>query len=176
LINRTYTPTDWDPDRGSTTLVATTHGSGPGAARIASLEPGDDVQLFGPRASIDLSRVGGAPLFVGDETSFGLALAWRTRIGRPAAYCFEVRDPGGAHSVLSALGLTDALVVRAEPAAAPLAAAVLAQADAAPLTHLVLTGRAESIRQVRNAIRERQNHSGELTVKAYWAENRAGLD
>ncbi len=45
-----------------------------------------------------------------------------------------------------------------------------------PDVHLVLTGRAQSIRRVRATLKERGTHRGQVMVKAYWDENRAGLD
>ena len=43
-----------------------------------------------------------------------------------------------------------------------------------PEVHLVLTGRAQSIRRVRATLKERGTHRGQVMVKAYWDEQRAG--
>jgi NADPH-dependent ferric siderophore reductase len=176
FTNRTYTPTSWDPNEGRATILASKLGDGPGRAWTADLRPGDSAQLFGPRASVDLRGIEDEPLFVGDETCYGLALSWRNAIQRDAAYCFEAQDPDDARTLLRNVGLRDAIVVAAEPSSDPLVGAVTAHLAEHANTTVVIAGRAQSIRRVRGAIRDAGDHTGEARVKAYWDENRAGLD
>jgi NADPH-dependent ferric siderophore reductase len=172
FTNRTYTPTSWDPAVGRTTLLASLHGSGPGSALLSELSVGDDLQFLGPRSSIDLTKIDGDVLMVGDETSFGLAAAWQRGAGRAARCCFEVQDVAAAEWVLTTVGISDAVVVPV----GSLAPVVLEALATDPSVGLVLTGRAQSIRSLRGEIRDAKAHTGRAVVKAYWDERRAGLD
>jgi NADPH-dependent ferric siderophore reductase len=172
FTNRTYTPTSWDPALGRTTILASLHGSGPGSALLSELSVGDALQFFGPRSSIDLTKLDGDVLMAGDETSFGLAAAWRSGVGPTARCCFEAQDVAASRSVLTAVGISDAVVVPMG-SLGPVVLDALAQD---PTIGLVLTGRAQSIRQLRGVIRDAKAHSGRVLVKAYWDERRAGLD
>ena len=98
--------------------------------------------------------------------------------------CFEVRDLDEATRVLEPLGLGDAELVAAPirddigngvDVGAGLAGAVAVRLREEPGLHLVLTGRAQSIRRVRAHLKELALRP-QVTVKAYWDENRAGLD
>jgi NADPH-dependent ferric siderophore reductase len=180
FTNRTYTPMRWDGDAGSTSLLAYVHGEGPGSARLAELAPGDPCQFFGPRASLDLTTVDGSPLLVGDETSLGLAAAWAAAVGRPAHHAIEAQDPHAVRSVVDGLGLASVDVLHAIDAPGVDGRAIeehVAELVAGePTVHLVLTGRAQTIRRVRATLKERGTHRGKVMVKAYWDENRSGLD
>ena len=171
FTTRTYTPTCWDPERGTTSLLAAVHGAGPGSALVADLQAGDELRCFGPRGSIDLPKVPGTAVFVGDETSVGLALAWRT-LDRPARHCIEAQDPTATGTLLRTVGLEADVVVAGDDA---LASAALAALTSCPDPHLVLTGRAQSIRAVRAAVKAELGPGVASTVKAYWDERRAGL-
>jgi NADPH-dependent ferric siderophore reductase len=172
FTNRTYTPTRWDPETGETEVLAFVHGDGPGSDLLRGLAAGDACQFFGPRGSIDLTSVGPSPMLVGDETSFGLALAWANGVGGPVRHGFESQDPPAAAAVLAAVGIEGAEVV---PVGA-LAPAVLDALDADPSGRLVLTGRAQTIKVIRAEVKRVRGSGVPTTAKAYWDENRAGLD
>jgi NADPH-dependent ferric siderophore reductase len=70
---RTYTPVATDE---GAELIAFAHGDGPGARWARTVAPGP-VRVFGPRGSLDLTTLVSPVVFVGDETSVGLALALR---------------------------------------------------------------------------------------------------
>jgi NADPH-dependent ferric siderophore reductase len=180
FTNRTYTPISWDADAGVTSVLAFVHGAGPGSAFVAALEAGARCQFLGPRSSLDLTKVEGSPLMVGDETSIGLSAAWSAAVGQPARHVFEAQDLPSTSDVVGAMGVADAEVVAAidspgvhGPGIEEHVGAIVA---ADPDVHLVLTGRAQSIRRVRATLKERGTHRGNVMVKAYWDENRAGLD
>lgn len=103
LALRTYTPISWDPDLGTTRFLAYAHGEGPGAMWCTSVQAGVDCQLLGPDHSVRLDRIEAAPVFVGDETSFGLLLALLGERPHcaPRSTLFEVSDPDVARAVLS---------------------------------------------------------------------------
>lgn len=174
---RTYTPFDWDADSAS--LLVHRAGTGPATGFFDDLAVGDDLRLFGPRRSLVLTELDHPPVLGGDETSFALAAAWARHGSGPAvAHVFEVSDVAEAERALAALGVADAVLVarRADDVHHPdLAARTVEALQANPGAPLVLTGKAQSIRAVRGAVR-----SAGLTptarVKAYWDERRAGLD
>ena len=76
LTVRTYTPVRWKNTTGDTTILVYLHGGGPGSGWARDVAAGDTVQVVGPRRSIDLTKFTSAPIFVGDETSVGLRVAW----------------------------------------------------------------------------------------------------
>jgi NADPH-dependent ferric siderophore reductase len=181
LAPRTYTPVGWDPDRGATRLLVYAHGSGPGSAWATRVHVGARCQVFGPRRSLVLDRDGAPLLFVGDETSFALAAAWhRQHPDRPAvASLFEVADPEEARSVLDAVGITGAdLVARTEGTEhlPGLVRSVVEQLRANPEASLCLTGRAQTIAVLRRELKGSTVAGRTSLVKAYWDENRSGLD
>jgi len=181
LTARTYTPVWWDTAEGSTRLLAYGHGSGPGSAWIERAARGTHCQLFGPRSSLKLDDLKGPIVFVGDETSFALMSAWQTRhVGKQAAsLLFEVDHADESTQVLDAIGICPAnLFVRREDAAhvPELAAAVIEGLRAQPETPLCLTGKAQTIAAVRQAIEAVGLSRRPTQVKAYWDENRSGLD
>jgi NADPH-dependent ferric siderophore reductase len=135
--------------------------------------------MFGPRSSLDLSRLDAAPILVGDETSFGLALAWRThRPDDAACHVFEAADPADAGQALAHVGIDGAELFPAgdDTAADELAHRVGEVVAAHPAAPLVLTGKAQTIRRLRAALKAAGQARHPVKVKAYWDENRAGLD
>jgi len=181
LAPRTYTPVSWDPDRGATRLLVYAHGSGPGSAWAAGVCAGARCQVFGPRRSLVLDRDGSSLVLVGDETSFALAAAWhRQHPDQPAAASlFEVADPDGARSVLDAVGVGVAHLVTRSPAAEhlpELTRSVVEVVGAHPDATLCLTGKAQTIAAVRRALKASPVAGRPVLVKAYWDENRSGLD
>lgn len=178
---RTYTPIDWDADRGSTRLLAYAHGAGPGSEWIKAATRGRPCQLLGPRRSLSLDGPAGPIVFVGDETSFAVVAAWQgaNPSERPAAVIVEVNDVEESADVLSAVGIASPQLVAREAGAThlgQLAAATATALRAEPNGSLCLTGKAQSIARIRQTLKA-EGLSGRATrVKAYWDENRSGLD
>lgn len=175
---RTFTPFDWD-GRTVSFLVHRHGGTGPAPAWADSLAPGAEVQAFGPRRSLHLTDLEAGPVLVGDETSFALAAAWAVHGTAPAAAnLFEVTATAEARPVLAHLGVEPThLVERSDddahqPELVRLALDALGRHPDAPV---VLTGKAQTIRAVRGAIKE-AGLSPTARVKAYWDPNRTGLD
>ena len=176
---RTYTPVRWDTEQGGTRLVAHTHGDGPGRDWFRAVQVGDVCEFIGPRGSIDLRELSGPVLFVGDESSIGLAAALR-EVGRDVRYVFEAADPAELTGALDRLGLAEGAVVleRSEDRAA-----LIHEAAGTPGPFdLVVTGDAATVHAVRRASREWTAGPGttkgprRTLGKAYWAKGRTGLD
>ena len=180
-VQRTYTPIEWDAENGRTRILAFMHGDAPGANWARGLREGEDCSLFGPRKSMDLTklRFSDAVLF-GDETSFGLAVARGsvTQSGKTHLF-FEVSSLAESKAVLAKLGLGESIIhERAGNDAQQLALEEKMQAllQAKPDAHVVLSGKASSIQHMRQLLKRLSIGSNRFQTKAYWAPGKKGLD
>lgn len=172
---RTYTPVGWDTTRGTTELIAFTHGDGPAAEWLGRVAVGQTCEVFGPRRSLDLREPAGPVVFVGDESSVALACALRT-VTDDVSYVFEAVDPAGLQGVLAGLGITSRVaVVAKDEDRAELLHHARAAAQQAPFT-LVVTGDAATVHAVRRDSRDWPRTPEKVKGKAYWAQGRTGLD
>ena len=172
------TPMSWDADSGRTRMLTFAHGDGPGSRWASGLREGDTCQFFGPRRSLDLSGLESPVVLFGDETSFGLAAAFR---GCPQAdgaiHVFEASDVAESRPVLEAIGLGQATLIERIADDAHLAAAEAEMLRlAASGAHFVLTGKASSIQRVSRALKAAGVVSSRVKTKAYWAQGKIGLD
>ncbi|HTU58979.1 MAG TPA: hypothetical protein VMF89_11110 [Polyangiales bacterium] len=178
---RTYSPFGHDADGGTLELVAYVHGETPTATWIRDVRVGTSMRVFGPRGSLALASLTGPVVFVGDETSFGTALALQR--ARAAAdgvsYVFESTNTQEADGVLRELGLSAATTVARQPGHGHLGAlerAVRAACGQHPGARLVLTGHAQTIQALRKRLKAQPVQSSGQSVKAYWADGKRGLD
>ena len=178
LTARTYTPISWDADSGRTRMLTFAHGDGPGSRWASGLCEGDTCQFFGPRRSLDLSGLESPVALFGDETSFGLAAAFRdSPQGAGAIHVFEASDVAESRPVLEAIGLGEATLIERTADDAHLAAAEAEMLRlAASSAHFVLTGKASSIQRVSRALKAVGVVSSRVMTKAYWAQGKTGLD
>ncbi|TKK86216.1 siderophore-interacting protein [Herbidospora galbida] len=170
MTMRTYTPFGWDPAEGTVSLVAYEHGTGPAARWFDRVTPGDPCDLLGPRRSIDLSGAAPRLVFVGDETSVGLAAVLRQTRPDGVTYVLESTRPAEYTEVLAALGVTATVVPKTADRRGLLDAAGTGAYD------LVVTGDAATVGPIRRAARDWTPAPGKVFGKAYWAEGRTGLD
>ncbi|MGN6091008.1 MAG: siderophore-interacting protein [Luteibacter jiangsuensis] len=180
-VQRTYTPMEWDAERGRTRIVAYMHGDAPGANWARALRKGEDCIVFGPRKSIDLTRLAlcDAVMF-GDETSFGLARA-RLNIARleETHLFFEVASVPESRAVLAKLDLTGSIVhERAGNDTQQLLLEEKMQSvlQAKPDARVVLSGKASSVQHMRQLLKRLGVGSNRFQTKAYWASGKTGLD
>jgi ferric-chelate reductase (NADPH) len=181
FTTRTYTPVSWDIARGSTTLLAYAHGSGPGSAWVRAVTTGSPCQFFGPRSSLKLDDPARPIVFVGDETSFALVAAWRGQNpdAQPVAELFEVSDLDESGIALEAIGLSSARLFPRDDRAAhveQLSATAIDMLRTHADASLCLTGKAQTIAAVRREIKSAGLAGHPIRVKAYWDERRSGLD
>jgi NADPH-dependent ferric siderophore reductase len=178
LTARTYTPMSWDAGRGATRILTFSHGVGPGSRWATGLHVGNTCQFFGPRRSLDLTRLETPVVLFGDETSFGLGAALRdSLLGGGATSVLEVSDLTESGPVLKAIGLGDATVIERTAGETHLAGAETELARlAASGAHFILTGRAASIQHMSRALRAAGVGSTRVKAKAYWAPGKSGLD
>lgn len=172
LQTRTYTPIDWDTTAGRTRILGHALAPGPGSEWVRRAAPGQAVSLLGPRRSLALAGIGvDRGLLVGDETAIGLAAAWR-----PLRVLLEIGNPPAIQPLLDTLGLRATVVASQADERHLEALAEEARALAAPDLHVVLVGRARTVKQLRRALRAHGVASQRLLTKAYWADGKTGLD
>jgi NADPH-dependent ferric siderophore reductase len=174
---RTYTPTKWDNEHGTTQLIAFTHGEGPAAGWFRQVATSDACEIFGPRGSIDLRGLSERVVFVGDESSVGLACALST-VTPDVRHIFEAANPAELTDVLADLGFTETVTV--VPKGDDRAQLIQKARDTAQESdtpfHLVLTGDAATVHTVRRSARQWPHSATSTKARAYWAEGRTGLD
>lgn len=178
FATRTYTPIEWNAATGRACILGYAHGDGLGSAWLRTVEPGDGCDVFGPRSSLDLSRLSGPIAIFGDETSIGLAHAAVHQItNRPVACHFEVDDMEAARDLTAQLGLRDTALferrggdAHIEAMAAGIPALALAGAT------FVLTGRAGTIQVLRRTLKQHAIPPARVVAKAYWTPGKTGLD
>jgi ferric-chelate reductase (NADPH) len=180
-IQRTYTPIDWDAVQGFTRFLVYLHGDGPGMEWARQVKAGDDAVVFGPRKSINLRQLEGPALIFGDETSLGLA-ATLSGIADRSEHIetwLEVSAVPDSRVVIERFGIRNVLVTeRGEDDAHLLEIDdhMVAQLGTHRSMQFVLTGKATSIQQIRQLLRQHGVTSSRVQTKAYWAPGKKGLD
>lgn len=175
---RTYTPILWDSEEGRTAMIGYVHGHGPAADWFRHVSVGDVCEVTGPRGSIDLSEINGEAVFVGDESSLGLASALQTR-GAQAHYLFEATTPLALAPVLGGLGLPPqrcTVVTKESDRKTLLQAASDAAQSCTGAFDLIVSGDAATVHNVRRAARDWPVKPRKVRGKAYWAPGRTGLE
>lgn len=178
FVARTYTPIDWDATAGRTRILGYSHGDGPGSAWLRALKIGDDCDLFGPRASLDLRRLTGKIAVFGDETSIGLgqALAQQDRTRSISCY-YEVNDTAAAEQVVTVLNVANVTVLERQQDNAHLLQMTgvlpeLVRAD----TSFVLTGKAATVQHLGRDLKRHGVTTNLIATKVHWAPGKTGMD
>lgn len=178
FVARTFTPIEWDAAAGRTRILGYAHGNGPGSAWVCNTKPGDECDVFGPRASLDVSRAASMRVVLGDETSIGLAYALSRHAPTSPLRCLlEVNAFANTRDVLTRLDVDGVeLFERTEDNAhiedleRPLSALAATGAT------FFLTGNASSIQRLRRTLKATGVPASRLMSKAYWAPGKTGLD
>lgn len=178
FTSRTYTPVEWDEAAGRTRILAYAHGTGPGSDWARTAKPGDECVIFGPRASLDLSRLSGPVMLFGDETTFGLGLAMsRQAYAGAVEFAFEVNSVETSELALSGLSLAGSQTIARRGDDSHLAEIegrlpALAQSNAT----FLLAGKSTSVQRLRHALKRLDVPTSRVMTKAYWAPGKTGLD
>jgi NADPH-dependent ferric siderophore reductase len=178
FVTRTYTPIEWNSATGRACILGYAHGSGPGSAWVAGVEPGDECDLFGPRGSLDARDLSGPLAVFGDETAIGLAhaLAYQDP-ARPIACHFELEDVDGGSELIAQLGLDGAALFARRAGDSHLAEMEATfPALAAAGASFVLAGKAGTIQRLRQSLKRHAVPASHIATKAYWAPGKVGLD
>jgi NADPH-dependent ferric siderophore reductase len=177
FVARTFTPIEWNATIGRTRILGCAHGGGPGSDWVLGVEPGDECDMFGPRASLDLRRATGAIAMFGDETSIALAYALVHQDPARSVSCFfEVDDVEIYRDVLNQLEIGRASLFSKRNDDAPEAMDANIPALAAAGTCFVLTGKAATVQRLRQGLKRHGVPSSNILAKAYWAPGKTGLD
>lgn len=178
FVARTFTPIEWDATAGRTRILGYAHGSGPGSDWVRGTKPGDECDIFGPRASLDISHATGPRVVLGDETSIGLAYALSHHsTGSPLRCLLEVNTVANAREVLTPLDPGGVeLFERTENNAHLADIERLLPALVATGAIFVLTGNASSIQRLRRTLKNLGVPASGLMTKPYWAPGKTGLD
>lgn len=75
---RSYTPIEWDSDRGIIKFLYYCHGPGLAASWFNTVEEDSECFIYGPRRSLNSRKLDGPVTLIGDETSLGLFLSTKT--------------------------------------------------------------------------------------------------
>ena len=181
---RTYTPFRLGEGDDAMGLLAYLHGTAPAARWLGAVAPGDRCHVLGPRRSMDLPAIERSTVFVGDETSLGLALALCSTPlgGLDTHFIFEVDDAAEVRSVLEAMGrgmLQHAWLVERRAGGAHLAeveAALARYAGADAYRQYVLSGQSLTIQRLSRGLKAAGAKPSQMLVKAYWAPGKVALD
>lgn len=178
FVARTFTPIEWDGRAGRTRILGYAHGKGPGSVWIHDARPGAECDVFGPRASLDVTDASGPRVVLGDETSIGLVHALSRYYPADALHCLlEVNHAAHAHAVLARLDLDeDGVIERMEGDSHVSEIERRLPTFAAKGATFVLTGKASSIQRVGRALKASGVPRSRLISKAYWAPGKVGLD
>ncbi len=181
---RTFTPLRTGEGGDSLELLGYVHGSAPAARWLGTVAPGDRCQLMGPRRSMDLAAIDRSTVFIGDETSLGLALSLCSTAlgGLDTHFIFEVNDAAEVRAVLEAVGrgmLRQAWLVERRPDSAHLAdveSALVRYARADSFRQYVLSGQSLAIQRLQRTLKGAGAKPSQMLVKAYWAPGKTALD
>ena len=170
---RTYTPSRWE--NGELELIAFDHGDSPGSTWSRSAKVDDELRFVGPQRS--LKRPARPTVLFGDETSYGLAIAFAAAAREPLTSVFEVGSEAQLQLV-NELQIPRATCIVRSASDGHIGAIATALADAMRAdrrSELVLSGRAQSIQLVRDRLRT-LGITSKPANKAYWSVGKVGLD
>ncbi|MEM6294870.1 MAG: siderophore-interacting protein [Myxococcota bacterium] len=166
-VHRSYTFSAVNPARGTVDVVGFIHGNGAGSAWVCNASKGQRLEFFGPKASLDVSFSGTAPVFLlGDETTLGLFAG----LDAPSAQVEGIVELDAIdRPAVEALGLPVDVVYRAsgQPGLA-LLRALDRRRGLSVGTRAVVSGHAPTVRAAV-ALLEKRGVT-ELRVKPYWAK------
>lgn len=178
LAMRTYTPINWDPEAGTTDVIAYLHGDGPAVRWFTTAAAGSDAEIFGPSRSLNLSETAKRTVFVGDETSIALAHAIQ-EFNPDVHYLYETDDAAQLSAVITKLGIgKNASILTKTDDRRELLQRIIeltetAEADAP--VDLVVTGDAATVNAVRRELKTRPDLTPRIKARAYWASGKTGL-
>lgn len=178
MLYRRYTIRHFDRETGSLDLDIFVHGKeGPGEHWAKTVQPGDVVDVVGPRGKISLVA---APwhLFIGDETYIPATFAMLEALpaGTPAWAFLEVAGPEEERPLTVGANVQLTWIYRGNASPgdpARLVAAVEAAELPTSAGHAYIGAELQVARAVRSALEARGLDSHQIASKAYWGRGRA---
>ncbi|MDG1482843.1 MAG: siderophore-interacting protein [Myxococcota bacterium] len=167
---RSYTPARVDATAGWMDVVFFLHGGGAASAWASAAEVGDTVGFIGPARSMSVPEA--APdwaLFLGDETTIGLAAACLETLPETAAVLGAIELSADDAGALPAFGLPLRPAIRAERHGEALLAWLAETTLPSGQGIAWLSGEADSVMALKSALLARGMDRAALKVKPYWS-------
>lgn len=183
FVRRRYSVRDTDSDLGQFTLWITTSHEGAGSSWAQHAQPGDEIEMVGPRGKHVLDAGADWHLFVGDTT--GLASFYRM--------AQSIEAPGRAIFIVEVDHMDDALIApfdegigvtgifvdrqgREKNDAHGILNGLAAFALPPDRGHAYLFGEFHVIRAAKNALLDRGIDDEQISFKAFWRSDRKNAD
>lgn len=175
LVSRRYSVRSVDPASNTLTLWVTTDHVGPGSIWVENAQPGDEIDMIGPRGKIPLDPVADWHLFIGDVSALAAAYRMAESIEVPgrAIFIIEIDAPDDALPATfdEGLGVTGIFVERRgrelnDPAG--LFGGLAAFELPPDLGHAYLFGEFHVMRAMLTAMLDRGLAPEQISHKPYW--------
>jgi NADPH-dependent ferric siderophore reductase len=183
LVRRRYSVHDVDEARDQFTLWITTAHEGPGSVWARGAQPGDEVDIVGPRGKIVLDTDADWHLFMGDITCLGSAYRMAQSVEAPGRVVFVVEtdhcDDALTTTFDEAIAVTGIFVDRmgrAKDDPAGLLSGLSAFALPPDRGHAYLFGEFHVMKAIRSALLDRGLDDESISVKAFWRVGRNNAD
>jgi NADPH-dependent ferric siderophore reductase len=183
LVRRRYSVHAVDEATDQFTLWITTAHEGPGSVWARNAQPGDEVDIVGPRGKIVLDPEAEWHLFMGDITCLGSAYRMGTSIDAPGQVVFIVETEHADDAITTAfdegIAVTGIFVDRADRSKddpAGLLSGLAAFAFPPGRGHAYLFGEFHVMKTLRVALLDRGLEDESISVKAFWRVGRDNAD
>ena len=175
LVSRRYSVRSLDPARDELTLWITTDHVGPGSQWVQDAQPGDEIDVIGPRGKIPLDPTADWHLFVGDVSALSAAYRMAESIEVPgrAIFIIEIDAPDDALPATfdEGLGVTGIFVERRGRALndpSGLFGGLAAFELPSERGHAYLFGEFHVMRAMLSAVLDRGLAPEQISHKPYW--------
>jgi NADPH-dependent ferric siderophore reductase len=183
LVRRRYSVHGVDEELDQFTLWITTAHDGPGSQWARSAQPGDEVDIVGPRGKIVLDSGADWHLFVGDITSLGSVYRMAQGIEAPgtAVFIIETDHPDDALTAtfdegIAVTGIFVDRMGRSKDDPAGLLSGLSAFAFPPDRGHAYLFGEFHVEKALRTALLDRGLEDEGVSMKAFWRVGRNNQD
>jgi NADPH-dependent ferric siderophore reductase len=182
-VRRRYSVRAVDEVADTLTLWLTVDHVGPGSTWVRNTQPGDSVDVIGPRGKIGLDALADWHLFVGDASGFAAFYRMAESIEVPgqAIFIVEIDAPDDALSAIfdEELGVTGIFVDRKGRATsdpAGLLSGLSAFALPSGVGHAYLFGEFHVMRIIQSALFDRGMTEEQVSHKAFWRSGLSNAD
>jgi NADPH-dependent ferric siderophore reductase len=183
FVRRRYSVRALEPELDQLTLWITTGHDGPGSVWARSAQPGDSVDVIGPRGKIVLDPDADWHVFVGDATGLAAFYRMAQSIEVPGRAIFIVEIDHADDAITAAfdegLGVTGIFVDRRDRERndpAGLLSGLAAFAFPPDAGHAYLFGEFHVMKAVRAALLDRGLGEDQVSLKAFWRTGRDNAD
>lgn len=183
FVRRRYSIRSFDPENGHLTLWIVTAHDGPGSHWARHAQPGDAIDVVGPRGKIVLDRDANWHLFVGDTTGLAAFYRMAQSIEAPGRAIFIVEIDDGNDALTAdfdeGIGVTGIFVDRhgrARNDPAGLLSGLAAFAFPPDEGHAYLFGEFSVLKVMREALLDRGLEDDRISRKAFWRTGRVNAE